>query len=110
MKYIAFYDVPEIRNENRYVNAAARGVIEYMIKMFSEIEPVEVISPGRTLSSKGVYRGKKIKISDCAVIKFPFTFGVKTKIGRILSLLLTQIWLFSYLFFHTKRGEKVVFY
>ena len=54
MKYIAFYDVPEIRNENRYVNAAARGVIEYMIKMFSEIEPVEVISPGRTLSSKGV--------------------------------------------------------
>ena len=43
---------------------------------------LEVISPGRTLSSKGVYRGKKIKISDCAVIKFPFTFGVKTKIGK----------------------------
>ena len=36
MKYIAFYDVPEIKNENRYVNAAARGVIAYMIEALSK--------------------------------------------------------------------------
>lgn len=110
MKYIAFYDLPQIKNENRYVNAAARGVIEYMIQMFSEIEPVEVISPGRTLSSKRIYRGKTLSISDNAVLKIPFTFGVRTRIGRILSLMWTQLWLFTYLLCHTKRNEKVVFY
>lgn len=110
MKYIAFYDVPEIKSENRYVNAAARGVIEYMIEVFSSIEPVEVLSPGRTLNHNGIYHKKNVKVSDDVTIKFPFTFGVKTKIGRFFSLLWTQTWLFSYLFFHTKRGEKVVFY
>lgn len=110
MKYIAFYDVPDIRSENRYVNAAARGVIDYMIDAFSSVSFVEVISPGRTLHSKGVYRGKTINITERAILKLPFTFGVKTKIGRIVSLIWSQLWLFFYLFFHTKRGEKVVFY
>ena len=110
MKYIAFYDVPEIKEENRYVNAAARGVIEYMIDIFSSISSVEVISPGRTLHEKGVFHGKTIRISDRASLKLPFTFGVNTKAGRIISLMWSQIWLFFYLFFNTKRGEKVVFY
>ena len=110
MKYIAFFDVPEIKSENRYVNAAARGVIEYMIKVFSSIESVEVLSPGRTLNHNGIYHKKTVNVSENVTIRFPFTFGVKSKIGRLLSLLWTQAWLFSYLFFHTKRGEKVVFY
>ncbi|MBQ6152951.1 MAG: glycosyltransferase [Ruminococcus sp.] len=110
MKYIAFYDVPEINAEKRYVNAAARGVIEYMIDVFSSITTVEVLSPGRTLHKKGVFHGKTVRISENAVLKIPFTFGVKTRVGRIISLLWSQFWLFFYLLFHTKRGEKVVFY
>lgn len=110
MKYIAFYDTPEIKSENRYVNAAARGVIEYMIDALSSVNNVEVISPGRTLHTKGFYKSKKIQLSDNAFLKVPFSFGVKTKIGRVLSLAWTQVWLFIYLFFHTHRGEKVVFY
>ena len=67
MKYIAFYDVPEINAEKRYVNAAARGVIEYMIDVFSSITTVEVLSPGRTLHKKGVFHGKTVRISENAV-------------------------------------------
>lgn len=110
MKYIAFYDTPDLKNENRYVNAAARGVIEYMIDVLSSIEKVEVISPGRTLNTNGVYKSKEIQLSDHAVLKVPFSFGVKRKIGRLISLAWMQIWLFVYLFFHTHKGEKVVFY
>lgn len=110
MKYIAFYDVPEIKNENRYVNAAARGVIAYMIEALSFVEDVEVISPGRTLNQSGRYPSRRIPLSEKAVLNIPFSFGVRTKLGRLLSLLWTQVWLFSYLFRHTKRGEKVVFY
>ena len=110
MKYVAFYDTPEIKSENRYVNAAARGVIEYMIEVLSSIEKVEVISPGRSLNKSGVYKSKCVSLSNNAVLKVPFSFGVKTKIGRIFSLAWTQIWVFFYLFFHTRRGEKIVFY
>lgn len=110
MKYIAFYDTPELKIENRYVNAAARGVIEYMIEVLSSVEDVEVISPGRTLNKKGIYGSGTVELTDKAMLTFPFTFGVRTGIGRLFSLLWTQLWLFLYLFFHTKRGEKVVFY
>ena len=110
MKYVAFYDSMDFADENRYVNAAARGVIEYMFHAFSTIDRVEVISPSRTVNTKGVYKGRRINICDNVSLRLPFTFGVKTRLGRYLAMFWTQLWLFFLLLFTTKRGEKVVFY
>lgn len=110
MKYIAFYDSLEYKNENRYVNAAARSVIEYMIDVFSTVDKVDVISPSRTINPSGFYKGRCMKLSDKVTLRVPFTFGVKTRIGRYIAMLWVQIWLFFFLLFNTKRGEKVVFY
>ncbi len=110
MKYVAFYDSKEYDSENRYVNAAAREVVEYMMAVFSTFDDVEIISPSRTLNSKGVYKGRRVKLSDKISLRLPFTFGVKTKLGRYASMFWSQLWLFCVLLFNTKRGEKVVFY
>ena len=110
MKYIAFYDSEDFKSENRYVNAAAREVVEYMFDVFSTIDNIEIISPSRTLNTKGVYKGRRVKLSDKVTLRLPFTFGTRTKIGRYASMLWIQMWLFFVLLFGTQRGERVVFY
>ena len=81
-----------------------------MAEVFREVEPVEIISPSRTLLQSGSYKGRTVSVCDSVTVTQPPTFGVKSGIGRILSILFTQVWLFFYLLFHTKYGEKVIIY
>lgn len=110
MKYIANYDTPEFKEEHRSINLAASNVMEYIANVLSTIEKVEIISPSRTLSEKGILKSRKVNISDDISLKLPFTFGVKSKIGRMFSILWIQTWLLWFLLFKCKRHESIVVY
>lgn len=110
MKYIAFYDTEDYKYENRSVAPAAADVVRYMADVLSDIEPVEIICPARTLNESGYYQQRTIKLSDKINLTLPSTFGAKTKIGRIFSVIWNQLWLFFYLLFHLNRNEKIIVY
>lgn len=110
MKYIANFDIPENYREKRSINLAAVNVMSYIIDVLNEIEPLEVISPSRTLLKKGFLPSKKIRLTNGVIIRLPYTFGVSSKFGRILSILLIQIWLLWFLLFKCKKSETIVVY
>lgn len=110
MKYVAFYDIKEFLYENRSIALCGANVSEYMIDVFSELVELQVISPSRTRNRKGIYRGRKYKLNDNATLIQPFTFGVRTPVGRFLAISWNIVWLFFYLFFHISKNETVVVY
>lgn len=110
MKYIAFYDTEEFLCENRSVALCAANVTEYMIDIFREIDDLQIVCPARTRNSRGRYRGRKTNINDNTILIMPFTFGVKTPIGRALAISFNLFWLFIYLLFHTRKNETVIAY
>ncbi|MCM1139275.1 MAG: hypothetical protein NC453_11960 [Muribaculum sp.] len=110
MKYIANYDTTNFRDEYRSINLAASNVMEYMSYVFSSIEDVEIISPSRTLANRGFFKSRTIKLKNKISLKLPFTFGVQSKLGRMISIFWTQIWLLWILLFKCKRQELIVVY
>lgn len=110
MKYVAFYDTKEYLSENRSIALCGANVSEYMIDIFSELGNLQVISPSRTRNKKGVYRGRKCKLNKTATLVQPFTFGVRTSVGRFFAISWNLLWLFFYLLFHTNKNETVIVY
>lgn len=110
MKYIAFYDTDDMVDENRSVAPSASNVVRYMAEIISEFTNIDIICPSRTLNKSGIYRGRTTAVSDRITLTHPFTFGVRTTIGRALSALWARIWLFCYLLLHTHRGEQIMVY
>lgn len=110
MKYVAFYDTKEYLNENRSIALCGANVSEYMIDVFSEFGELQVVSPSRTRNKKGIYRGRKCRLNKNTTLAQPFTFGVKTPIGRFFAICWNLIWLCFYLFFHTKKNETLIVY
>lgn len=110
MKYIANYDSPKFKDESRSINLAASNVMEYMSNVLSSIEDVEIISPSRTLAKSGLFKSRTVYLKNGISLKLPFTFGVNTKLGRMISILWTQIWLLWILLFKCKRQELIVVY
>ena len=110
MKYIANFDIPENSSQQRSINLAAANVMAYIGDVLNEIEPLQIISPTRTLSKKGFYNSKKILLKNGAVLRLPFTIGTSSKLGRLISIFLVQLWLIGILLFGCKRGETIVVY
>ena len=110
MKYIAFFDTTEYDFERRSVGLSSVNVVEYMAETMGEFCDVDIISPTRTLLPKGHFKRRTIKVSEKVRVIQPPTRGTGTKLGRILALAFTQLWLLFYLIKHTKRGETVVSY
>lgn len=110
MKYIAYYDIPEYAYENRSINLAGANVMEYMAEIASKYVPIEIISPSRSLAKKGFFKSRKKKIKENISLRLPFTFGTKTKLGRLISIMLVQIWLLKILLFETGKNEKIWVY
>lgn len=110
MKYIAFYDDEAHLYEKRSVAPSAANVVRYMAEVMSDCTAVEIISPSRTLLPKGFFKSRKTQITDKITLLQPFTFGVRTAIGRLLSAIQIRLWLFFYLLKNCKRGEKIIAY
>ncbi len=110
MKYIAFCDVEQYKNENRSVAPSASNVVKYMADVLSEKDVVDIISPSRTLNKKGFYKGRTSKISDKVAVIQPPSFGASNPISRAFAVLYTKLWLFLYLLKNLDKNEKVVVY
>lgn len=110
MKYIAFYELEEYKSENRTVNPAAVDVVRYMADTMASFDDVEIICPARTLNARGYYKGRKTEIGKGVKLTMPPTFGSRTQIGRIVSIVWNQIWLFVYLMKTLSRNEQIVIY
>lgn len=110
MKYIASFDIPEYKNEKRSISLAGINVMEYMTEVYKTVNPIEIISPTRTLNQEGKYRGRNITIAHDVTLRLPSTKGRKGKLGRIISLIWTQLWLLSILLFECKKNEEVIVY
>lgn len=110
MKYIANFDIPENIRQQRSVNLAAVNVMSYISELINDVDQIEIISPSRTLSKRGVYKATKIKLSNGILLRLPLTIGVSSRIGRIISILLVQIWLLWILLFECKHNETVLVY
>lgn len=110
MKYIASFDIPEYTEERRSINLAGVNVMDYMVEVFREVEPVEIISPTRSVAKTGMFPARTISIKDNVSLRLPKTKGVKSKFGRIRSLIAVQLWLLKVLLFDTKRGENIIVY
>ncbi|MBQ0083934.1 MAG: hypothetical protein KBS52_04135 [Clostridiales bacterium] len=110
MKYIGFYDFPEYIAENRAAGPPARAVCEYMAKLFGRVDNLVVFAPIRTLNKSGLYKARVQKLNDNVTVKIPFSFGTRTKIGRVLVAFYTRLWLLFQLLFKTKSYETVIAY
>lgn len=110
MKYIASFDLPQYDYEQRSINLAAVNVMEYMAGLYNNMAPLEIISPIRTLARKGFFKSRKLNLMNGISLRIPFSFGVNSTIGRIISILIVQFWLLKVLLFNCKRGETIIVY
>ncbi len=110
MKYIAFYDMMDYKEENRSVAPSASNVVRYMADVMSEFVSVEIISPSRTLNKSGFYRGRTIDVTENITLTQPPTFGANNKLLNLLAILQVRIWLLIYLLFHVKKHEQFIVY
>lgn len=110
MKYLAFYDLEEYKNENRCVTPSTQKLVRYMADVMSDEDAIEIISPTRTLNKKGIYKGRVCQVDNKITLRHPPTFGAKTCVGRILAKGYVQMWLFIFLLIHLKNEELIVIY
>ena len=110
MFYVAFYDLIKYSSESRSVAPAAADVVRYMADIMSEDRNIEIVCPARTTNQKGKYKKRTTAITEKISLTLPFTFGVNSPIGRVLSVAYNQLWLFFYLLNKTSKNETVVVY
>lgn len=110
MYYIAFYNNNSITSEKYAISPAARKKAEYISEILSKKRPVTILSPAWSKSNerKHFNRSKSIK-SNITILQFS-TFGVSTKIGRIMQWINSLGQLFFYLMQHTEKNETIVVY
>ena len=110
MKYLAYYDTPSNKAENRGYALAATNKMDYICSALNRIGvPVEIISASGTLNRKGCW-GKTIRISDRTILKLFACLGRGILPKRVLGRVFMRLQLFLYLLFHTKKGENVLVY
>ena len=71
---------------------------------------VDIISASLPLAEKGIVKGKKYDYNEDISVKLFGSFGCKNKLLRGIRYYLLLFKIFIYLFFHIKRGEKIVVY
>lgn len=110
MKYIAYYDIPENKDENRGYVLSATNKIDYICSVLNKIgEKVDVISASGTLGKK-FCKGKKIDLKNGNTLKLFSSVGRGNKIKNALSAWLLKLNMFFYLLKNTKKGEKIIVY
>ena len=110
MKYIAYYDTPANREENRNYVLAATNKIDYICNALNRLgHPVEIISASMTANRKGC-EGKTVSVSENTSLKLLPCLGRGILPKRLLGRFLTRLRIFSELVFRTQKGENVLVY
>lgn len=110
MKYIAYYDTPDNREQNRGYVLAATNKIDYICHALNEIgQKVEIISASGTSNKKGC-KGKKVDLENENTLKLFSSLGRGNKIKNILSVLFLRICLLLYLLKNIRKNEKIIVY
>ncbi|UYG93836.1 glycosyltransferase [Cytobacillus firmus] len=108
IKYIGFYDVSN-SEENRNSNLSATNKMDYIISKLNRLGyDVDLISPSWTNNNK-YYKGKRIEINKKNTLFLPPTLPWKGFL-KVLSVFLSQLWLFFHLLFYAKKDEEIVVY
>lgn len=111
MQYISFYDHEDNKQENRAFSPAGRDITAYIAYIISRLGySVEIISPILTKNNSGFYREKKYAISDNIFVILPFSFGVKTLVGKCIKRLWQKCALYFFVFHNVKRNSTIVVY
>lgn len=110
IKYIAYYDSIENKNENRNYVLAATNKIDYIISALNNAGyEVEIVSASGTKNKHG-YKGKTIDLDKRNHLKLFRTFRYGNKINRIISILSMKVFLLLYIITHTKKNESIIVY
>ena len=110
MKYVAYYDTPLNKAENRNYVLASTNKIDYICSALNRLgHPVEIISASMTSNRKGC-KGKVIKLSDQTTLKLFPCLGRGILPKRLLGRFLTRLRIFCELVFKTQKGENVLVY
>lgn len=112
IKYLAFYILNNIKDENRIYSIAAKNKIDYISSVLEQLGyHVEIISPSWTNHEKGFYSSKKILINNSIDLKLFSTFGVpKLRFFRIIKYLWSLFQLIIYLLIKAKKNENIIVY
>lgn len=111
IKYIGFYDSIKYKDESRNYVLAATNKMDYIASALVKAGyTVQLISPSWTSKNKGWISGRKSIISDNISLTVGPTFGAENWLMRKFRIIFSWLWLFFYLIFNVKRGEKVLAY
>lgn len=109
IKYIGFYNTIENFSENRLSVLPATNKMDYIVSKLNQLGwDINIVSPSWT-NNKKYYKGKKIQINKKKVLTLPPTLPWGN-IMKFFSMVLSQLWLFFYLIFHTRKNEKIIVY
>lgn len=110
MKYLAYYDTPANKAENRGFVLAATNKIDYICSALNCLgHSVEIVSASATHNRRGC-RGKTVPLSDKTVLKLFPCLGTGILPKRLLGRFLMRARLFLHLLLHTEKGENVLVY
>ncbi len=110
MKYIAYYDTLENKEEKRNYILAATNKMNYICQALNAIgENVEIVSASGTWN-KCTYRGKKVNLNDQNTLKLFFSLGRGNKVKNVLDRFILKVLMFFYLLKNIKKDEKVIVY
>lgn len=110
MKYMAYYDVPENKAENRSHQLSAVNKINYVCKVLNRLGyEVEIVSASMTENRKGCKR-KTIPVFENTRLTLLPCLGMGSLPKRVVRRVIGRILLLSELLFHTRKGEPVLVY
>ena len=110
MKYMAYYDTPENKAENRSYQLSAVNKINYVCKVLNRLGmDVQIVSASVTENRKGC-KGKTVPVFDRTTLKLLPCLGMGSLPKRLLRRVLGRVRLLWELVFCTRRDEPVLVY
>ncbi len=109
MKYLAFYDTVENKEENRNIVLAATNKLKYIFECLDKLKiPCEIISASGTKNKK-ICKAKKVRISDYISLELPFSFGRSNKVINVLAIIFRKLSILLKLL-KIKKTETLIVY
>ncbi len=110
MKYIAFYDCLQNKEENRNYVLAATNKIDYICHALNSVgESVELVSASAT-KGKTNCKEKKIEMKYGNTLKLFYSLGRGNKGKNVLGRFFIKVCMFFYLLIKLKKDEPVIVY
>ena len=110
--YIGFYVSldEKLVKESRTYSSAAVNLMNYISNELSERFQLLIISPSWSIKQSGFYSPKKISLTKNINLELPPSIGSKIYLIKLLSKILSQLWLFQRIIFTVRKNESVLVY